>query len=114
MRRRTHGLVAALATGLLGVDALPAIFGGDFNATPRSKTLVEALDPDHTDLVDPWPLVGDDNGLTVPNNAPRSRIDFLLVDDEWQPTVMATWQSAVSDHRGVVGRFLLRLPRVCG
>jgi endonuclease/exonuclease/phosphatase family metal-dependent hydrolase len=103
-----------VARDIIGVDALPVIFGGDFNASPASKTLAEALDPSHTDLVDPWPLVGDGNGLTVPNNAPRVRIDFLLVDDEWQPTVMATWQSAVSDHRGLVGRFLLRSPRVCG
>ena len=93
--------------------ATPSIFGGDFNASAGSATLALALDPAHTDLVDPWPLVGDGDGLTAPNNAPRSRIDFLLADDDWRPTVMATWQSAVSDHRGVVGRFLLRSPRVC-
>ena len=80
---------------------------------PARPPCALALDPAHTDLVDPWPLVGDGDGLTAPNNAPRSRIDFLLADDEWRPTVMATWQSAVSDHRGVVGRFLLRSPRVC-
>jgi endonuclease/exonuclease/phosphatase family metal-dependent hydrolase len=102
-----------LARDVIGVDSDPVIFGGDFNASPGSATLRLALDPDHTDLVDPWPLVGDGDGLTVPNNAPRSRIDFLLADDDWRPTVMATWQSAVSDHRGVVGRFLLRSPRVC-
>jgi endonuclease/exonuclease/phosphatase family metal-dependent hydrolase len=102
-----------LARDIIGVDGDPVIFGGDFNASAGSATLALALDPAHTDLVDPWPLVGDGDGLTVPNNAPRSRIDFLLADDDWRPTVMATWQSAVSDHRGVVGRFLLRSPRVC-
>ncbi len=102
-----------LARDIVGVDGDPVIFGGDFNASPGSATLGLALDPAHTDLVDPWPLVGDGDGLTAPNNAPRSRIDFLLADDSWRPTVMATWQSAVSDHRGVVGRFLLRSPRVC-
>ena len=102
-----------LARDIIGVDSDPVIFGGDFNASAGSATLALALDPAHTDLVDPWPLVGDGDGLTAPNNAPRSRIDFLLADDEWRPTVMATWQSAVSDHRGVVGRFLLRSPRVC-
>jgi endonuclease/exonuclease/phosphatase family metal-dependent hydrolase len=101
------------ARDIVGVDGDPVIFGGDFNASAGSATLALALDPAHTDLVDPWPLVGDGDGLTAPNNAPRSRIDFLLADDEWRPTVMATWQSAVSDHRGVVGRFLLRSPRVC-
>jgi endonuclease/exonuclease/phosphatase family metal-dependent hydrolase len=103
-----------VARDIIGVDPLPVIFGGDFNASPESDTLALALDASHTDLLDPWPLVGDGNGLTVPNNAPRSRIDYLLANDEWTPTVMATWQSAVSDHRGVVGRFLLRSPRVCG
>lgn len=102
------------ARDLIGVDPLPVVFGGDFNASPGSPTLRLALDPAHGDLVDPWPLVGDGNGLTAPNNAPRSRIDYLLVNDELRPTVLATWQSAVSDHRGVVGRFLLRSPRVCG
>jgi endonuclease/exonuclease/phosphatase family metal-dependent hydrolase len=99
---------------IIGVDPLPVVFGGDFNASPASATLALALDASHTDLVDPWPQVGDGNGLTVPNNAPHTRIDYLLVNDEWQPTVMATWRSAVSDHRGLVGRFLLRSPRVCG
>ncbi len=103
-----------LARDIVGVDTDPVIFGGDFNASPGSATLRLALDPGHTDLTDPWPLVGDGDGLTAPNNAPRSRIDYLLADDSWRPTVMATWQSAVSDHRGLVGRFLLRSPRECG
>ena len=103
-----------LARDIVGIDTDPVIFGGDFNASPGSATLRLALDPGHTDLTDPWPLVGDGDGLTAPNNDPRSRIDYLLADDSWRPTVMATWQSAVSDHRGVVGRFLLRSPRVCG
>ncbi len=102
-----------MARDIVGADGDPVIFGGDFNAWPDSAALELALDPAHTDLVDPWPLVGDGDGLTAPNGSPRSRIDYLLVDDSWRPTVMATWQSAVSDHRGVVGRFLLRSPRVC-
>ncbi len=102
-----------LARDIVGIDPYPAIFGGDFNASPSSATLRLALDPTHTDLHDPWPLVGEGEGLTVPNLAPRSRIDFLLATSAWTPTVMVTWQSAVSDHRGVVARFLLRAPRVC-
>jgi endonuclease/exonuclease/phosphatase family metal-dependent hydrolase len=102
-----------MARDIIGVDPDPVIFGGDFNAPPGSKTMRLALDPAHTDLVDPWPLVGDGDGLTAPNGSPRSRIDYLLADDSWRATVMATWQSAVSDHRGVVGRFLLPSPRVC-
>jgi hypothetical protein len=64
-------------------------------------------------VVDPWRLVGVGSGLSVPYLAARSRMDFLLGTCQWTPTVMATWESAVSDHRGVVGRFLLRAPRVC-
>jgi endonuclease/exonuclease/phosphatase family metal-dependent hydrolase len=102
-----------LARDIIGVDPDPVIFGGDFNATPDSPALRLALDPLHTGLVDPWPLVGDGDGLTVPNDAPRRRIDYLLADHNWRATVLATWRSAVSDHRGLVGRFLLRSPRVC-
>jgi endonuclease/exonuclease/phosphatase family metal-dependent hydrolase len=102
-----------LARDIVGVDVDPVIFGGDFNATPDSPALRLALDPFHTGLVDPWPLVGDGDGLTVPNGAPRRRVDYLLADDSWRATVLATWRSAVSDHRGLVGRFLLRSPRVC-
>jgi endonuclease/exonuclease/phosphatase family metal-dependent hydrolase len=102
-----------LARTIVGLDPYPAVFGGDFNASPGSPTLQAALDPAYSDLEDPWPLVGEGDGLTVPNLAPRSRIDYLLATTDWTPTVMATWESAVSDHRGVVGRFLLRAPRVC-
>jgi len=102
-----------LARDIVGVDAYPTIFGGDFNASPGSAAVRLALDPSHTDLQDPWPLVGEGDGLTVPNSAPRSRIDFLLATSEWTPTVMVTWESAISDHRGVVARFVLRAPRVC-
>ena len=102
-----------LARDIVGVDPLPAIFGGDFNASPGSATLRLALDPTHTTLRDPWPLAGEGDGLTVPNFAPVTRIDYLLATEQWTPDVMATWQSAVSDHRGVVARFLLRAPRVC-
>jgi endonuclease/exonuclease/phosphatase family metal-dependent hydrolase len=102
-----------LSRDIVGVDPYPTIFGGDFNASPRSPTLRLALDPSHTDLEDPWPLVGEGDGQTVPNFAPQSRIDFLLATTEWTPTVMATWESAVSDHRGVVARFVLEGPRVC-
>jgi endonuclease/exonuclease/phosphatase family metal-dependent hydrolase len=102
-----------LVRDIVGVDPLPAILGGDFNASPGSATLRLALDPTHTDLQDPWPLVGDGDGLTVPNLAPVTRIDYLLVTPQWTPTVMTTWESAVSDHRGVVARFTLRAPRDC-
>jgi endonuclease/exonuclease/phosphatase (EEP) superfamily protein YafD len=102
-----------LARDIVSVDPLPSILGGDFNASPRSPTLRLAVDPAHTDLEDPWPLVGEGDGLTVPNLAPVSRIDYLLATSQWTPTVMTTWESAVSDHRGVVARFLLRAPRVC-
>jgi endonuclease/exonuclease/phosphatase family metal-dependent hydrolase len=102
-----------LARTIVGLDPYPAIFGGDFNASPGSPTLRVALDPAYSDLEDPWALVGEGDGLTVPNAAPRSRIDYLLATTDWTPTVMATWESAISDHRGVVARFVLRAPRVC-
>lgn len=102
-----------MARDIVSVDHLPVIFGGDFNASPGSATLRLALDPTHTTLRDPWPLVGDGTGLTVPGWAPRTRIDYLLFSPEWTPTAAATWQSLVSDHRGVAVRFRLPPRRTC-
>jgi len=94
---------------LVGTDPDPVVLGGDFNATPDSPALAIAL----RDLLDPWPVVGLDDGLTVPERVPRRRVDYLLTDDSFRPVTARTWDSAVSDHRGLVVRFRLLPPRVC-
>lgn len=103
-----------LVRDVIATDPEPAILGGDFNATPDSAALALALDPEHSDLRDPWPEVGEGDGLTVPPAVPRRRVDYLLADSSWRPVAATTWRSAVSDHRGLVVRFELLAPRLCG
>ncbi len=103
-----------LARDVVATDPAPVLFGGDFNATPDSPALRLALDPEHADLHDPWPLVGDGEGLTVPPNLPRRRIDYVLASSDWRPVAARTWRSAVSDHRGLAVDLELQAPRLCG
>ena len=90
---------------------LPTIVGGDLNAEPDSPALRLLTD---WRLRDPWPVVGVDDGLTVPAGEPRRRIDFVLHDDAFTPLAGEHLTSAVSDHRAV--RIVLELtsPRGCG
>ena len=90
---------------------LPTIVGGDLNAEPDSPALQLFTD---WRLRDPWPVVGVDDGLTVPAAQPQRRIDFVLHDDAFTPLAGEHLTSAVSDHRAV--RIVLELtsPRGCG
>jgi len=96
---------------LLASRDLPAVVGGDLNAEPDSPALALLAE---AGLSDPWPVVGVDEGLTVPANVPRRRIDFVLHDASFEPRTADDLLSAVSDHRAV--RVGLRLvdPRDCG
>lgn len=89
---------------------LPAVVGGDLNAEPDSPALALLAE---AGLSDPWPAVGVDDGLTVPANVPRRRIDFVLHDASFEPRTAEDLLSTVSDHRAV--RVGLRLvdPRDC-
>ncbi len=90
---------------------LPALLGGDFNAEPDSRALALLTG---WRFADPWPVVGADQGLTVPAGVPRRRIDFVLHDDAFVPVAAEDLQSSVSDHRAV--RVVLDLvdPADCG
>lgn len=83
----------------------PMILGGDFNAPPGSPTLRIALSL----LRDPWPVVGEGPGGTVPPRVPRRRIDFVLHDESFLPTAAQVLKSSISDHRAV--RVVLELPQ---
>lgn len=74
----------------------PWLLGGDLNATPDSRTLRIA----YKRLQDAW-AKGTGDGLTVPPNVPRRRIDYLLHSPDVLAEQAGTVKSAVSDHRAV-------------
>ncbi len=89
---------------------LPVVLGGDLNAEPGmppTRTI------ERSGLVDGWPVVGRDDGLTVPAARPRRRIDYVLADDSFVPVRSTVLISLVSDHRAVRTTYDL-LPRDCG
>ncbi|WP_435742515.1 endonuclease/exonuclease/phosphatase family protein [Nocardioides sp. SYSU DS0663] len=87
----------------------PFLLGGDLNATPDSPAMGVA----YTFAEDPWPVVGEGPGLTVPPRVPRRRIDYVLHSDPLVPTSAQVFQSAISDHRAV--RVAFDVPRAgCG
>lgn len=84
-------------TRVVAADPVPHLVAGDFNAEPGSP----ALNTIGRYLDDPWPVVGDGAGLTVPPREPRRRIDFILHDHWFTPVAATTLRSAISDHRAV-------------
>lgn len=89
---------------------LPQIVGGDFNAEPDSPAVSLLTSWRFTD---PWPVVGDGTGLTVPAGDPQRRIDFVLHDEWFGARYGDVRRSSVSDHRAVRIRLALTGPADC-
>ncbi len=88
---------AAVATGVRRTGR-PVLLGGDLNAEPGLPPLNVLA---RAGLLDPWPVVGKGDGLTVPAADPRRRIDYVLADDGFVPLRSEVLISAISDHRAV-------------
>lgn len=69
-------------------DGLPILLAGDLNAEPGSEPM-RILEARWTDV---WS--GEEDGFTLPSDAPRKRIDYILYrpDDRW---------SVVTGYRGI-------------
>ncbi|MGZ5399301.1 MAG: endonuclease/exonuclease/phosphatase family protein [Nocardioides sp.] len=93
-RRAQAAAIAAVVRG----SERPALLGGDLNAEPGLPPLAIL---DRAGLVDPWPLVGNGSGLTVPAADPQRRIDYVLADDSFAPLRSEVLISSISDHRAV-------------
>jgi endonuclease/exonuclease/phosphatase family metal-dependent hydrolase len=86
---------------------LPTVLVGDLNATPRAESIKVLL---AGGFVDAWPAGGapGETGFTYPANAPRRRIDYVMVHGEARvasATVAADLgaaMSGLSDHRPLV------------
>lgn len=94
-------------------DALPTVFVGDLNATPRAGSITELVE---RGFVDAWSAaaVAGESGFTYPANAPRRRIDYVMVTggvrvaDVSVPDDLGAAMSGLSDHRPLLAR--LELP----
>jgi endonuclease/exonuclease/phosphatase family metal-dependent hydrolase len=78
-------------------SALPTILLGDLNATPDAPE----LRPLFARLQDTWPP-SPDSGFSYPTEAPRKRIDYILVSRNFRVRTAAVPDAAASDHRPVM------------
>jgi len=82
---------------------IPALFGGDFNDTPGSRT--------HAAMAgmfdDVWVKAGDGVGFTIPSREPNKRIDFLWLRPGTTLRPIRAWvpRSEASDHLPLVAEF---------
>lgn len=84
-------------------EGLPALFGGDFNDTPGSRTyqaMAELFD-------DVWVAAGEGDGFTIPSRGPAKRIDYLWVrkGSPLHPTRAWVPDTDASDHRPLTAEF---------
>jgi endonuclease/exonuclease/phosphatase family metal-dependent hydrolase len=82
----------------------PIIVAGDFNATPDSETYNRMRKDDF--FMDVWSRVGNGNGFTIPNENPRSRIDYLFYRGVAARNA-AVLDSDASDHLPVIAEFVV-------
>jgi endonuclease/exonuclease/phosphatase family metal-dependent hydrolase len=79
----------------------PAVFGGDFNATPDSPVYRQLVEAGFTDGA-----AADDASPTSPSEEPRNRIDYVWLRD-LRPVAAKVLDSTASDHRMLVVEALL-------
>lgn len=82
---------------------LPALFAGDFNDTPGSRThsaMAETFE-------DVWPRAGEGDGFTIPSRAPTKRIDYIWVRKGSPVRPLKAWvpRTEASDHLPLVAEF---------
>ncbi|HEY1602121.1 MAG TPA: endonuclease/exonuclease/phosphatase family protein [Pirellulales bacterium] len=104
MRRKQRQEAAELASALPSVpEQRPILIGGDCNAPARDGAL-RSWSPR---LRDSFATAGRGWGGTVLNEFPAMRFDQLWSSSELQPTCVWSVRSEHSDHRMVVGDFVI-------
>lgn len=108
--RSSRVLEARAAASVLRDATYPTILAGDLNSSPGSLP-VRTLRPY---LLDAQEQGGIGTGYTIPEQAPRRRIDYVLYDDHFAvvPRSTRVLPSSSSDHRSVSTELTL-LPRRC-
>lgn len=96
---------------VIGSTSRPTILSGDLNSGPADLP-VRIL---RQYLLDAQQYGGHGPGLTVPEVAPRNRIDYILYDNHFAPLPGSTQvlPSASSDHRSVWTELVLRPKGQC-
>lgn len=90
--------VLLVANRLMASDSA-VLLGGDFNATPESKVIALVR---QSAFRDAWLECGGLRpGSTYPANAPRKRIDYLLVPPAVRCDSASVIESLASDHRPI-------------
>lgn len=95
--------VAQFREILAQYPGLPAVFAGDFNDTPGSRTYI-AMNENWADV---WVSAGTGDGFTIPSQAPNKRIDYLWSRQGSPLHAVQAWvpPSTASDHLPVVADF---------
>jgi endonuclease/exonuclease/phosphatase family metal-dependent hydrolase len=98
--------VAELVEAIQPYRGQPMILCGDFNDTPGSRTYQKVAQ----EFMDTWIAAGAGDGLTIPAEKPRKRIDYIWTSREPSIEALRAWvpETEASDHRPVVGEFRLR------
>lgn len=89
--------------GYIGSLEVPTLVFGDLNAAPDAPE----LQPLRAKLHDAWSGQADP-GFTYPAEAPRERIDYVLVSPEFTVRSVRVPGTQASDHRPVVAELVLR------
>jgi endonuclease/exonuclease/phosphatase family metal-dependent hydrolase len=92
--------VAQFGEVLAEYGEMPAVFGGDFNDTPGSRTH-QAMAATFDDV---WTKAGEGDGFTIPSRAPAKRIDYLWLRKDAPLRPVRSWvpRTDASDHLPVV------------
>ena len=82
---------------------LPALFAGDFNDTPGSRTFTAMA----AMFDDVWASFGEGDGFTIPSREPSKRIDYLWLRKGSPIRPVRAWvpRSDASDHLPLVAEF---------
>jgi len=87
----------------IGDMSVPTLVFGDLNAAPDAPELQPLL----VHLHDAW-SGSSSPGLTYPADAPRERIDYVLVSPQFSVRSIRVPDTQASDHRPVVAELVLR------
>jgi endonuclease/exonuclease/phosphatase family metal-dependent hydrolase len=107
--RQAHHVLSILP------DSLPTVLVGDLNATPRAGSITTLIGGG---LLDAWPAAAPAGqpGFTYPANAPRRRIDYVMVSaglgiaEVSVPDDLGAAMGGLSDHRPLLVRLELPEP----
>ena len=123
LESRSDDSARALSVGELMItlrrfSPRPVVVCGDLNDQPDSRVIGELKN----EYADSWAVAGRGDGFTFPSDAPKKRIDYILVQNNTKPDSASAAvklhplsarviQSSASDHLPLLVEFELRTER---